>query len=573
MTQTVSPVFQAATEYMARGWRVIPVNRDKSPATRNGFKDATSDPNRWTTLWVESRGAGVGIQTGAESGIVVLDIDPDKGGRDSLAALVERQAPLPTTVETCTGGGGTHLYFKHRGSPIRNSAGQLGPGLDVRGDGGYVVAPPSPHASGTPYTWKEGRSPGEIAVAEMPEWLAARLEVNAAPPASPDTGAESECIPEGERNSRLTSIAGSLRRNGLDAAAIEPALIAINRERCDPLLDDAEVAKIAASIGKRPASAEAERMLEIVSAKALCQRPDPPESDLLVGPLLVRGNRTVLAAQTGHGKTTLALRLVRALVAEEDFLGWTGVGGRVLVLDAEQGTRTIKRRLRETGLTSSNRVDYVQAPDGLALDRDGPDVAQIEAALDVNSYDLIVADPLYKLHLGDSNEERQAVDLMRRLDRWRTDYGVGLLLLTHRRKSQFGSKGFTMDDIFGSTAFVRGAEVVLGLQRTAPGYSHLHFFKDRDGDLPVGARWGLLFERESGFRRDPEDGKPRETATDRLRVLLIENPDGLTLQQLAQLGDCTDKTARKAMRDLGAESTTGPNGTKTWRLPSEGQDQ
>ena len=79
-------------------------------------------------------------------------------------------------------------------------------------------------------------------------------------------------------------------------------------------------------------------------------------------------------------------------------------------------------------------------------------------------------------------------------------------------------------EFFGSSAYLRGAEVVLGLQRVSDGYSRLHFLKDRDGDLPIGESWGLLFDREQGFRRDPDDGTQKPTAKDQIRELLMEAP-------------------------------------------------
>lgn len=568
MTREAARALEAALRYASlHGWRVFPVNRDKSPATRHGFKDAMIDPSDLRALWAERSASGIGVRTGAESGIVVLDID--RGGRESLSALVETHSPLPATVEASTGGGGTHLYFKHRGNPVPNSAAKLGPGLDVRGDGGYVVAPPSPHPSGRSYAWMEGHSPEDIAVAEMPDWLADLLEAPKTSAAAAPTRSYPESIPEGRRNSTLTSLAGSLRRSGLSPAAIGSALLTTNEERCAPPLKDAEVERIAASADRWPAEAETDLVLEVISVRKLCHLPDPPTTDNLLGPLLGRGSRTVVAAHTGEGKTTFALQIVKAVVDGTECLEWIGSGGKALIVDAEQRIRTIKRQLREAGLACSDLVDYLQAPGGLSLDQDGPDASQIEAMLATGAYDLIVADPLYKLHRGDSNDERHAVDLMRRLDHWRINYGVALLLLTHRRKSQFGSKGFTMDDIFGSSAFLRGAEVVLGLRRSTPGYAHLHFFKDRDGDLPVGEKWGLLFDREQGFRRDPEDGKAKETAKDKIQAALETDPTGLTTTQLQQVADCSDKTARKAVNDLGADSTTGKNGEKTWRLPDD----
>jgi hypothetical protein len=86
----------------------------------------------------------VAIPTGKKSGVVVLDVDVDDGGPESLAKLEHAGAPTPKTARARTGGGGIHVFFRYpRGTEIRNSAGLLGPGLDVRGEGGYVVVPPS----------------------------------------------------------------------------------------------------------------------------------------------------------------------------------------------------------------------------------------------------------------------------------------------------------------------------------------------------------------------------------------------------------------------------------------------
>src|SRR5215211_2791427 len=131
----------AALHYSRAGWPIFPVG-DKAPLTPRGFHDATTDAAVVEAWWREHPDAGIGLPTG--NGTVVLDVDPREGGDDTLHELESRHGELPATVEALTGGGGRHLYF-HSGELIRNSAGKVGPGLDVRGDGGYVVVPPSPH--------------------------------------------------------------------------------------------------------------------------------------------------------------------------------------------------------------------------------------------------------------------------------------------------------------------------------------------------------------------------------------------------------------------------------------------
>ena len=102
-----------------------------------GFSSA-EQAHGWFSEWSE---AGIGIVTGAVSGLVVLDIDPRHGGDGSLGRLEQHYERLPATVECRSGGGGRHLYFAHPGGLVRNKVG-LAPGVDLRGDGGYVVAPP-----------------------------------------------------------------------------------------------------------------------------------------------------------------------------------------------------------------------------------------------------------------------------------------------------------------------------------------------------------------------------------------------------------------------------------------------
>ena len=281
----------AALAYAARGWHVIPLHTThdrrctcrrgakcnspaKHPRTRHGLKDASTDAaviRRWWKQWPT---ANIGILTGEVSGLVVLDIDPRHGGDAGLDQLEAVLGPLPETVEQITGGGGRHLLFRHPGQRVKNNQdGKLAPGLDVRGDGGYIVAPPSLHASGKRYSWELSHNPENTPLALLPEKLLHLLTENRRQQkATPDAEAlragglgESEIreelsrrerdegpIPEGQRNSTLASLAGSMRRRRMSGDAIRAALLEENRRRCVPPLDDSEVARIARSVSKYP---------------------------------------------------------------------------------------------------------------------------------------------------------------------------------------------------------------------------------------------------------------------------------------------------------------------------------
>lgn len=180
-----------ALYYAARGWRVIPIKPGfKYPQGIERWQEkATTDPERITRYWTTNPDHGIGIATGAESGLWVLDVDPDDGGDDSLAALEARHGALPDTVEAITGGGGRHLVFAWPadGTEIRNSAsGVLGVGLDVRGVGGqFVVAPTIHPETGQAYAWEVEHDPFDgLTPAPAPAWLLEQLaaEVGTATP-------------------------------------------------------------------------------------------------------------------------------------------------------------------------------------------------------------------------------------------------------------------------------------------------------------------------------------------------------------------------------------------------------
>lgn len=182
-----------------RGWRLLPVKpRDKTPLNKDWPSVATSDADKIHTWTQQYSGCNWGLACGTGSGVWVLDVD-GKEGTESLLSLQNehgRQWTNTLVVKTARGG---HLYFQWpEGATIKNSASKLAPGLDVRGDGGYVLVPPSLHPSGAVYHWAGGGA--DVPIASAPSWLLDMVFAPAQLPVTPSAGSTAQAIAEGRRN-------------------------------------------------------------------------------------------------------------------------------------------------------------------------------------------------------------------------------------------------------------------------------------------------------------------------------------------------------------------------------------
>jgi hypothetical protein len=242
--------------YLAeRGLPVFPCKpRDKVPATVHGLKDATTDLAVIEQWWRQEPEFNIAIATGAVSPRSVFVIDVDNTDAEAeLRKLEATHGDLPPTVEAITARG-RHVYFKMPDRPVRNSAGKIAEGIDVRGTGGYVLAPPSMHPSGRRYRWSVDSND---TLAAAPDWLLDKI-------ADPTNGARPAALPpshwrglvldgleEGTRDTNLTRLAGYFLRRRLDAVLVLEILRSLNATHCRPPLPDDDVVRIVSSISAR----------------------------------------------------------------------------------------------------------------------------------------------------------------------------------------------------------------------------------------------------------------------------------------------------------------------------------
>ena len=517
----------AALAYARAKRRIFPCKADKTPLTRHGFKEASCDPARIQAWWDAHPQALIGLPAGAVNKVFVLDIDNDpntgKDGDASLEALIRAHGPLPATVEAMTPRGGRHLYFRHPGPAweVPSSASKLGPNLDVRGDGGYVIAPPSALPDGRFYAWEGSSDPTDgMRAAAAPDWLlalVARPKGQSGPVdgLSPRGGNR---IPTGRRNAELFKLGRSLRsREYLSDTGILAALRDVNQVRCDPPLAEEELQQLAASVCTKPPGPSTPRRAsgdfsELFPGAPPVQWPDPfarvedgwgaaPEPsppsprlvdvplagiadaeldppNFIIRPLLPREHTTLLGSHGGVGKSVLALTLAAHVAAGRRWGGLDVAQGKVLFLSFEDPPALLLFRLRRILTAFSLDPDTVTAALRIIDATEAEPLAQEVSAHGVRrlhltptaaavaelcqGYELIILDNASDCFDAEENSRRQVRGFIRELTRWVKGRGAALLLLVHidKNAARFGASGNTYS---GSTAWHNSARSRLAL--------------------------------------------------------------------------------------------------------------
>ena len=529
----------AADDYRNRGWAPIPVKRDsKAPKLPKGHPFLSRPASEQEFANFDFR-HNVGLATGKVSRVIVLDDD------DNGETLRENgwHVPATPTVKTRRG---HQFYFRcpDDGFPTFDVVPKH---LEVRADGAYVVAPPSIHPSGDPYEW--AISPDEAELADPPQWLMEQARAHGRKMQAEDVG---EVIAKGSRNKVLFSIAGTLRRRGLDGAGIYAALLGINQAKCETPLDEDEVHKIAQSATRykpnaqtyNPPPADEDDKVStnpllagrVDLGKAIAQGIDPP--DELEPDLLLDSKIHHFFGPSESGKTILALWMIKRRVEARQ---------HVIMFDAENGPRTNSERLKQMGADPNligKYLVYLPFPDLTLGERGRQDLYEL---LDEIDPALIVFDSWasFLSSAGFSENDNAEIEHWdNALTKRAKQRGIASVILDHVPHDVDRSRGGARKKEVADVQWQ--VKKTQDFDRDGVGEVLLIKHKDREGWLPptikfsVGGRFGkLVCQRSAGTVEEP-DAAGGLTRTEQKVLDTLRDEFPLTGARMAEWQRATD---------------------------------
>lgn len=488
-------LLEHALIYAKNGWRVFPCN-GKVPITPNGFKDSSIDEEQIRKWWKENPQANIGIETGIRSGIVVLDIDSKNDGFKSMSEISMKEGKLKDTVRAYTANGGYHCYFIYQADIASRNG--FSPGIDIKSDGGYVIAPPSRLDDKRRYYWINDKGHDKELI-DAPGWMA-RV------PEKPVTIIEGT-IANGKRDVTLTSFAGAMRAKGASPEAIYAALVEQNKS-CVPPLPDSQLAKIANSVGRYepkgriiPPDTDARfwdwdtfidsgrKDIENTVPDNMCHYHITFLEDALMG--IYPGELVVVGADSGVGKTQFAndIAFHNAARKKQVYL-FSLEGDSFEVAKREWHKRTVKMIKDDdrTDLDLSYRAFITNIDPNMWTYRDSAaeelkkdfkeylHVYKRKKALDIETLvetldevkdeaDLVVIDHLHYFELMSFNEYAEITEILKRIRELMVRIRVPIVLVSHLRRKSKDRLLPDTDDFHGTSNIPKQADTCLLFSR------------------------------------------------------------------------------------------------------------
>lgn len=479
----MNKICEAALKYAKRGWSVFPVKRNKAPYTDNGFHDATTDPSVILKWWQKFPDANVGIATGQLShGLTVIDIDidRDKGifGDESFDDWCDEQGVYIDSLNAVTGRGGKHLYFLSN-YPYGSKIGVLN-GVDIKGEGGYVIAPPSIHENGNEYYFDGDEDEDEIVCVQEDSDVEYFLnEMCNTSGDNPPLEIPSQTN-EGNRNEMLFKMASSLQSKGTDDDVILSICQGYNAKNCNPPLDDDEVELIVKNVITRyekgtPKQPGADNRSSIPAEFPPLQSANDiknkkmEELKVYVGvdcevPFLVEGT-CVLSSKPKIGKSWFCNNLCKALTDGKDFLGYKVNQCHVIYFDLETVEQLQQKRLKK--MSDDDYAEGFWISSDKYLIGEGFEEMISNYLTQDPKIGVIIVDVFQKIRKpkkANESEYETVYKELTTLGEIAKRYHISIILVTHDRKNVEDTDPFS--NILGSTALQGASDQMVVMYKT-----------------------------------------------------------------------------------------------------------
>lgn len=590
-----------ALRYAEMGFAVLPIKpRSKIPITKNGFKDATTDPQTISSWWDRTPDANIAIATGSRSGgLVVIDLDRDKekgiDGYETLKSWQKDHGTFPETWTSITGRKGYHLFYKD--SATNRSRVKLYEGIDIRAEDGYVVVPPSIHENGNQYEWEYG--PGDsVEIVEVDSTIVDFLMGPA--PEGKQAFQMQETIPEGERHKALIALIGSEKARGIGDNSIRSLVRSENQEKCKPPLTDEELEKEIFPALSRGWEASApyykKKEYGAVPDKGKVRTPKKADFQLfkaadveimepewLIPGYIPRYGITTIAGEGGVGKTSIWCAIVAGITSGNqsfmngDRIPFKNKPGRVVVFSAEDSWNyVLKQRLINNG-ADMDLIYYIGPEDDRFTELNfNSDL--LKGIVEFNRPELMIYDPVQafvpeNLRMGDRNAMRKCFSP---LIGFGETYKTTSIIIAHANKQSnvWGRKRIAdSSDIWDASRSV----LMTGI---APDNSEIHYLSHEKSN------WGklqdtVLFELNAGVpafknyskKKDREfileDSRKRNAApaAEGAKEFILETLNEHKQMEVAELDDLAkvEGISKNALKD--AKAAMRKEGlTHTWSI-------
>lgn len=445
--ETDKTIYDYANKYLSFGYSVVPIAQGKKfPEGYLWTKYQTEKADQeQIDKWFKETNNNIGIVTGNISGLVVVDVE--KGGDTTK---------LPPTMMSKTGGGGWHFYYKHPGFEIKNAV-RLYDLIDIRADGGLVVAPPSKHPSGNFYEWII--EPDGEGLADLPDWILEKIATKNDGKYNKINWEEflSKNVPNGARNQTATQLIGKLFFH-LPPEMWEisgwPTMLMWNKTHNTPPLELNELRTIWDSIKKKEAGnrqkiAEAIKDdLNITSIKDIIAN-DYGECGFIVDKLIPKEGITIISGRPKSGKSWFVLKILADMASKECLFGEEKFKinkTNILLIDEENSQRGLQRRSKK--VIDGDLNFPVMSMQGFKID-DDVKRGKLKDYIEKNSIGLIILDSFRRVHSKDENKSEDIAKIYDCLKDIIINTKCAVVIIHHNRKIMQGQK-VDMESLRGS---------------------------------------------------------------------------------------------------------------------------